>query len=164
MLTWSSWLSPLDLIIPFSSAVTVLLSFYSLLSLQPFLLLAATSVFAAFLHQFHAGSSAAGFALLAGGENTSAFSWPVLLISLPATKLGWLSACAWSHCSVTRWYFSASRESGNFLVGYILAHMLEVVPTCAILYCIKILILALIFLIVVSLICLPLTLPPITFP
>lgn len=55
-----------------------------------FLLLAATSVFPAFLHQFHApcaGSSAAGFALLAGGENMSAFSWPVLLISFPARKL-----------------------------------------------------------------------------
>lgn len=170
----SSWLSPLDLILPFSSAVTALQSFYSLLALQPFLLLAATSIFPAFLQQFHApcaGSSAAGFTLLAGGENTNAFSWPVLLVSLPARKLGWLrawlmlpaSACAWSHCSVTWWHFSASRKSGNFLLDYILAHMLEVAPACATLDCIKILILPLIFLIAVSLTCLPLTLPPITF-
>lgn len=171
----SSWLSPLDLIIPFSSATVALL--------MPLFPVTTTALFAVsshfclsclILHQFHApraGSSAAGFALLAGGENTSAFSWPVLLVSLPARKLAWLiawlmlpaSACAWSHCSVTQWHFSASRESGNFLVDYILAHMLEVVPACATLHCMKILILTLIFLIVVSLTCLPLTLPPILF-
>lgn len=92
--------------------------------------------------------------------------WPIAWLIDAASLVGLASQCL---CMIkllsqsTWWHFVAPRESRNFLVGYILAHRLEVVQARTTLYCIKILIFALSFLMVIFLTHVPLPPPPITY-